>query len=307
MDAGECAERVRGFTRFYTRQMGILHRKLLGSEFSVTEARILYDLGTSGSFTGAEFAADMQLDPGYVSRLLKKLGHHGLIEEADGEGDGRQRPRRLTGAGRAAFEMLDAKSHAEVNAMVADMSADDRDRLIAAMDSVETLFRDETRKPPTIVLRPHEVGDIGWVVHRHAVLYSQEYGFDATFEALVAQIAGAFLENFKHGREYCWIAEVDRRIAGSVFVVEQSPTVAKLRLLYLEPFSRGLGLGRRLVEECIRFARSAGYDTLTLWTNANLIAACRLYESLGFTLTEEEPHHSFGQDLVGQNWDLSLK
>jgi DNA-binding MarR family transcriptional regulator/GNAT superfamily N-acetyltransferase len=299
-------EAVRRFNRFYTRRIGVLQEGLLASDFSLTEARVLYELAHREGSSAAALARELGLDPGYLSRILAAFARRGLISKAPAPADGRQSLLALTAAGRAAFAPLDARSRAEVGALLARLSAPEQRRLIAAMDAIEELLGEDDAARAPYVLRPHQPGDIGWVIHRHGVLYAEEYGWDQTFEALVAEIAGRFVTNFDARRERCWIAERAGAIVGSVFLVRESDAVAKLRLLLVEPEARGLGIGRRLVSECIRFARQAGYRTITLWTNDILVAARAIYIAAGFTLVAEERHHSFGHDLVGQNWELGL-
>ena len=297
---------VRRFNRFYTRQIGVLQEGLLASEFSLTEARLLYELAHRDGLSAAQLARELGLDPGYLSRILTAFARRGLVSKQPAPDDGRQSLLMLTPDGRAAFAPLDARSRTEVGAMLARLSASEQRRLIAAMATIEALLGDPAAPQEPYLLRPHQPGDIGWVISRHGALYAEEYGWDETFEALVAEIAGRFITNFDAKRERCWIAERAGARIGSVFLVRDSDSVAKLRLLLLEPEARGLGIGRRLVEECIRFARRTGYRTVTLWTNDILVAARRIYQAAGFTLVAEERHHSFGHDLVGQNWELAL-
>jgi DNA-binding MarR family transcriptional regulator/GNAT superfamily N-acetyltransferase len=297
---------VRAFNRFYTRQIGLLEEGLYRSEFSLTEVRVLYELAHRDGLTASELVRYLNLDPGYLSRLLKKFEARGLVTRAPSEADARQSVLALTPAGRDAFAPLNRASHDEIAAMLGHLGADEREALVKAMQTVRRLLGGAPGPRVPYILRPPRPGDLGWVVHRQAVLYATEYGWDGTFEALVAEIAAAFVKNFDPKRERCWIAEREGEIVGSVFVVRQSDEVAKLRLLYVEPSARGLGIGRRLVEECIGFARSRGYRTLTLWTNDILVSARRIYEAAGFRLVGEERHHSFGKDLVGQNWELAL-
>jgi DNA-binding MarR family transcriptional regulator/GNAT superfamily N-acetyltransferase len=297
---------VRRFTRFYTKQIGVLREGLHDSPFSLTQARVLYELANRAAPTAAEIARDLGLDPGYLSRILRAFGQRGLIARTPSDKDGRQSHLSLTPAGRQAFAPLDRGSHDEVAAMLGRLGDGGQARLIEAMVAVERLLGERPADAPPYLLRPHQPGDMGWVVSRHGALYAQEYNWDMEFEALVAEIVAAFIRNFDPRRERCWIAEIDGAPVGSVFLVKQSEEVGKLRLLLVEPQARGLGIGARLVAECIRFARSCGYRTLTLWTNDVLVAARRIYERAGFRLVEEEKHHSFGHDLVGQNWELAL-
>ena len=297
---------VRRFNRFYTRHLGALNHGFLRSPFSLTEARVLYEIAHRDRPTATEIARDLGLDAGYVSRILKAFRARTLIDSEASEADGRRNLLALTAQGGRAFAALDKASRDDVDALLAGLPAPEQTRLLGAMATIEDLLDDRPAEAAPYLLRPHQPGDMGWVVHRQAVLYTQEYGWDGTFEALVAEIAAQFLRDFDPARERCWIAERDGEIVGSVFVVRRSDEVAKLRLLYVEPKARGLGIGRRLVAECIRFAKAAGYRKMTLWTNDVLTAARHLYEAAGFRLVEEERHRSFGKDLVGQTWDLDL-
>ena len=309
MSEAELARRVatvRRFNRFYTRRIGVLEEGLLRSPFSLTEARILYELGHGETATAARLAAELALDPGYLSRILAGFERRGLLARAPSERDGRESLLALTEEGRAAFTALDRDSAAEIGALLEALSAEQQGRLVAAMERVRELLAAPEQNPAAPLLRPHRAGDIGWIVERHGALYAEEYGWNEEFEALVAEIAAKFLRRRDPRRERCWIAERDGERLGSVMLVAQSPRVAKLRLLLVEPQARGTGLGSRLVEECIRFASERGYRKLTLWTNSVLLAARRIYERAGFSLVAAEPHRSFGQDLVGENWELPL-
>lgn len=305
-DFARQVEAVRRFTRFYTRQIGVLHEGLLNSPFSLAEARILYELAHRQNPTASELGKDLGLDAGYLSRILRGFSRDGLLAKTPSKLDGRQSLLALTAKGREAFAPLDRGSRDEVGAMLGDLTPTEQTRLIAAMRDVENLLGRPAAPSAPYVLRPHRPGDIGWVIHRHAALYAEEYGWDESFEALVAEIGAKFIRDFDARHERCWIAERDGEIVGSVLLVKQSDAVAKLRLLIVEPAARGLGIGHRLVDECIRFARQAGYRQITLWTNDILVAARRIYEAAGFHLVQEEKHHSFGHDLVGQNWELDL-
>ncbi|MBM6579938.1 GNAT family N-acetyltransferase [Microvirga sp. BT689] len=298
--------KVRSFNRFYTRQIGLLNEGLLESDYSLTEVRILYELAHRDPVTAAELGQELGLDRGYLSRMLKRFDNRGLIQRSRSGEDRRQVFLTLTDAGRAAFEPLNRASAQEVAAMLSALSTREREGLVQAMAIVERLICNAPEPEIPYILRPHRPGDIGWITHRQGLLYAQEYGWDETFEALVAEIAAAFVKNFDPEWERCWVAERGGDIVGSVFLVRHSDEVAKLRLLYVEPSSRGLGIGRRLVGECIAFARAKGYKTLTLWTNDVLVAARTIYQTAGFRLVREEAHRSFGKDLIGQTWDFDL-
>jgi len=296
---------VRRFSRFYTRRIGALDERLLGGPLSLPEARIVYELAQNGEATATRLGAELGMDAGYLSRLLRALQDRGLLDRRPHATDGRQAVISLTEAGRATFAEIDAQAEAEVGAMLAPLPAPARDRLVAAFAEAEALLGGAAPSEP-FTLRGPRPGDMGWVVHRQAALYAEEYGFDWRFEALVAEIVAKFVSNFDATGERCWLAERAGAVVGSVFLVRQSAQEAKLRLLYVEPSARGLGIGERLVRECIACARAMGYRRLTLWTNDILHAARRIYQRAGFALIEEERHHSFGQDLVGQYWALDI-
>ena len=306
---------MRAFNRFYTRRIGVLHERLLHSEFTLPQSRVLWELAHHDGVTASTLARELDLDAGYLSRLLTGLKDHGLVRATRSSDDARQSLLRLSAAGRRAFAQLDERSREEVGALLSPLSDPQLQQLIQAMALIETLLGDAAAKPSAPVLRGVRAGDLGWVVARHGALYAQEYGWDAHFEALVAHIAARFIEQFDAHREACWIAELDGRNAGCVFLVhardeatgEPEPEVAQLRLLLVEPWARGHGLGRKLVEQCERFARDAGYQRIRLWTNSVLHAARRIYEKAGYRLIASEPHRSFGQDLVGETWELSLR
>ena len=297
---------VRAFNRFYTRQIGLLDEGLLQSAFSLTEARVLYELAHRDGLTATDLGRDLGLDAGYVSRLLKKFERDDLISRSTLVSDARQSSIALTPAGRNAFAPLNKGSHDQVAALLDRLPASEQDRLVKSMRTVQALLGEGDEPKIPYLLRPLQIGDIGWITRRQGMLYAQDYGWDETYEALVAEILAAFVKSFDPKSERSWIAERDGEVVGSVFVVRKSPEVAKLRLLYVEPSARGLGIGKRLVDECIAFSRAKGYKTLTLWTNDILGSARRIYQAAGFKLIEEEPHHSFGKDLVGQTWDLEL-
>jgi DNA-binding MarR family transcriptional regulator/GNAT superfamily N-acetyltransferase len=300
---------VRRFNRFYTKQIGVLNDGLLQSPFSLAEVRVLYEVAHRERPTAVQLANELALDDGYLSRILRTFRKRGLIARTPAETDRRQRLLALTPRGRSVFASLNARSDNQVATMLRELSPSDQDRLVDAMRTIESLLLRDGSAPADrapYLLRQHRPGDMGWVVYRHGVLYSQEYGWDERFEALVAGIVAQFIEQFDPKRERCWIAEKDGDNVGSVFLVKHTTAVAKLRLLLVEPTARGLGIGQRLVDECVRFARQAGYRKITLWTNSVLHAARRIYERTGFVLVKEEPHRHFGEGLVGQTWDLRL-
>jgi len=298
---------VREFNRFYTRQLGLLEEGLLKSEFSLTEARVLFELAHRESLTATSLGNELALDAGYLSRILRRFEERGLLTRQPSPTDGRQALLVLTEAGHQAFKPLNEASRDQVAGLLAALPLGERQKLVNAMKTIKRLMGTTPEPKLPYLLRPLRVGDLGWISHRQGVLYHEEYGWDETYEALVAQILSEFVRNFDPRREASWVAERDGEVVGSVFLVRQSDEIAKLRLLYVEPATRGLGIGRRLVDECIAFARSKGYRTLTLWTNDVLVSARRIYQAAGFRLVKEEPHHSFGKDLVGQTWDLDLR
>jgi DNA-binding MarR family transcriptional regulator/GNAT superfamily N-acetyltransferase len=313
VDIDERIRAVRRFNRFYTRQIGVLQDRMLESPFSLAALRVIYELAHRTDPTAAELGKELGLDAGYLSRILRDLERRGLVERTPSETDGRRSIVRLSDDGRLAFSGFDARSHTEAGTLLDGLSAAEQRRLVDAMRTIESLLGkgvEQTDARAPYLLRTHQPGDMGWVVHRHGVLYAQEYGWDERFEGLVARIVADFIEKFDPRRERCWIAEREGEIVGSVFLVkhpETPDTVAKLRLLLVEPSARGLGIGRRLVDECTRFARQAGYRKITLWTNSVLHAARRIYEAAGYQLVHEEPHDSFGHHLIGQTWDLELR
>ena len=296
---------VRAFNRFYTQRIGVLKR-YLDTDFTLTEVRVLYELAHRSPLAARDLVQDLELDPGYLSRIVRRFEDRGWIAREPAPHDGRQHLLRLTEAGYQTFAPLQQKSRDETAALLATVPKDARPRLISALQTVHQLLEPVAAGERKIVLRDPRPGDMGWVVQQHGELYAREYGFDWTFEALVAEIAAKFIREFVPGREKGWIAEVDGERAGCVFVVRQSETVAKLRLLILRPEARGLGLGGRLTDECIAFARAAGYRKLVLWTQSNLTAARAIYASRGFVLKDSEPSGAFGQQLVSENWELKL-
>lgn len=294
---------VRRFNRFYTRRIGVLQPGYLGSPFPLPQARVLYELGQRGETNASELGADLDLDLGYLSRLLQGLRRQGLVQGEASKEDARRVRLSLTAKGRRAYQSLDARSREEVAGMLGKLAAPEQARLVGALQAVEQVLE---KKPVEITLRAHRPGDMGWVVHAHGRLYFEEYGWDERFESLVAGIASRFVKNFDRERERCWIAELDGEPVGSVFVVKESKTVAKLRLLIVEPRARGRGLGKRLVEECIAFARAKGYRKLVLWTQSNLAAARHIYAATGFRRVKQQPHQEFGVKLLGEYWELKL-
>jgi len=301
-------EAARRFNRFYTRQIGVLHEGAYNSPFSLTEVRVLYELAHRDQPTATALGRDLGLDAGYLSRMLRGFERRGLVLKTRSPADGRQSHLSLTAQGRKVFAPLNARSHAEVAAMLGGLPAAAQTRVVGAMQTIERLLGDrpESLPPASCVLRPPLPGDLGWVVQRHGAVYAQEYGYNEQFEALVAEIVAHFVQRYDAKRERCWIAEQGGEPVGSVFLVERSKTVAQLRLLLVEPKARGSGLGTRLVDECVRFARRAGYRKITLWTQSELRAARRLYQAAGFRVVRRERNHSFGKDLVSETWELEL-
>lgn len=297
---------VRHFNRYYTYQTGLLNEGILKSPYSLTEARILFELDSEDALTASDLVRNLAVDAGYLSRILRKFEKAGIVSRSVTNHDRRQSHLTLTELGKSIFQVLDRDSRAEIEKLLTPLNPVDRARLISAMTTIEGILAPGAASRPPFVLRQHRPGDMGWVVHRHAVLYAAEYGWDGRFEALVADITAKFIENFDPIKERCWIAEQHGEIVGSIFLVKQSDEVATLRLLYVEPRARGLGLGRALIDEFLRFARSVGYRSVALWTNDNLHAARHIYEKEGFRLVREEAHHSFGKDLIGQNWERDL-
>jgi DNA-binding MarR family transcriptional regulator/GNAT superfamily N-acetyltransferase len=297
---------VRSFNRFYTQQIGVLEEGLLHTPFSLPEARVLWEMGRRGATTATELYRALDLDPGYLSRLLRRLERRGLVEKSRSDADGRQRRLALTAPGRKAFGALDAASAVQIEGLLGRLSDSDQTRLVEAMGTIESLLQPPAEPRVPFVLRPPRPGDMGWVIARHGALYAQEYGWDETFEALVAEVVAAYAKDNDPRRERCWIAERRGEPAGSIFLVRQSDQVAKLRLLLVEPHARGFGIGGRLVEECVQTARLLGYRRMTLWTQSVLVAARRLYQQAGFRLVREEQAHAFGHDLVSETWELEL-
>jgi len=307
---------VRSYNRFYTQRLGLLNERLPGSEWSLAEARLLYELAHNAAPAASQLSRDLLLDPGYVSRILRRFENAGLIERRRDRGDARRSHVLLTAAGREAFAALDSGTCAQIARLLSPLRPPAQAALVASMSTIENVLAprpgqrastgSQPRATSDVVLRAPAPGDVGWVVERHGALYASEFGYDATFEGLVAKIAGAFLESHDPARERCWIAEHDGVRAGAVFLVALDEITAKLRLLFVEPAARGAGAGAKLVRACTDFARGCGYRRITLWTQSHLAAARKLYVAEGYRLVAEEPHHSFGLDLVAETWVLEL-
>jgi DNA-binding MarR family transcriptional regulator/GNAT superfamily N-acetyltransferase len=308
-------EAIRRFSRFYTRRIGALREGLLDSKFTLTESRLLWELAHRDPITATDLGRELGLDTGYLSRLLRSFKERGLIKSMRSTDDARHQHLSLTAAGKRAFAPINTRSQADVSALLAPLGETQQQRLLTSMANIEQLLGDPTAaRARPVLLRSHRAGDMGWVISRHGALYTEEYGWGPEFEALVARIAADFIERFDATREACWIAERDGVNLGSAFLVQardeatQAVTegVAQLRMLLVEPSARGLGLGERLVDECQRFARRVGYRKIMLWTNRNLLAARGIYAKQGYVLVRSEAHHSFGHDLVGEIWELTL-
>lgn len=298
---------VRSFNRFYTKQIGVLQQGWLGSPFPLPEARVLYEIAHHDQPTATDIARELALDAGYLSRMLRTLEQRGFVHRTRSNDDGRRAHLSLTRQGKTAFARLNQETEQDVATRLNKLSATDQRRLVTAMQVIEQLLGAEQPKPTSYVLRPPHAGDLGWVVHRQGALYAEEYGYDERFEALCAQIVAEFVQHLRPSKERCWIAEKDGEIVGTVFLVRKTDTVAKLRLLLVEPSARGMGIGSRLIDECIRFARQAGYRKITLWTQSELLAARRLYKKAGFKRAAKQKHDSFSRKgLVAETWDLAL-
>jgi DNA-binding MarR family transcriptional regulator/N-acetylglutamate synthase-like GNAT family acetyltransferase len=297
---------VRAFNRFYTRKLGVLDQQLLESPFSLSEARVLYELAHRENLSAKEIGAELGLDAGYLSRIVQSFDEAGLISREPLPTDRRQYRLALTAKGRQAYAKLERSTNDHIAAMLEGLPPGGKARLIDSMADIRRLLDDGGALPRTAALREPRPGDMGWVVQSHGALYAREYGFDSSFEGLVAEITAKFLASFDASRERCWIAEIDGAQVGSIFLVRHSDDVAKLRLLLIDPAGRGQRLGHRLVGECIAFAKACGYRRITLWTQSILLAARGIYEKAGFRLVASEPHRSFGQDLIGETWELEL-
>jgi len=303
----EKIEAVRRFNRFYTGRLGLLKPGLLQTRFPLTHARIIFELAHHEDFTARELIRELDLDAGYLSRILSAFEKDGLIKKSPSQSDNRHRLLKLTAKGRKAFSALNERSKRENEILLQNLSEEDQQRLLQAMHTLESLLGAQARPARPYLLRTHKPGDIGWIIHRHGVLYAEEYGFDETFEALVADILARFIQHHDPKRERLWIAEQDGERIGSIMIVDAGEEVAQLRILLVEPKTRGSGIGKRLIDECLDFSKRAGYKKIKLWTQSNLDAARHLYEKAGFKLVEEKPHKSFGHDLVAQVWELPLR
>jgi DNA-binding MarR family transcriptional regulator/GNAT superfamily N-acetyltransferase len=298
----------RSFNRAYTRFLGTLNDHYLGTDYSLAEGRVLYGLATQPKLQAKKIAEELGLDAGYLSRILRKFERGGLVVRATAKDDRRAADLRLTSAGRAVVRMLNARANTQAEAVLGKLSTRERMELAKAFSTIEEMVLDRRSEPDSIELRKHQPGDMGAVVQMEGAGYVEQLGWDETFEALVARIVADFIKNFDAKRERCWIAEINGVHVGHIFLVRDpgQPDTAKLRLLYVDPSARGLGLGGRLVDECVRFARSAGYEKVTLWTQSILTSAHRLYQAAGFRLVREESHQSFGKVLIGQTWEMDL-
>jgi DNA-binding MarR family transcriptional regulator/GNAT superfamily N-acetyltransferase len=297
---------IRSFSRFYTRKLGIIEPKLLHSPFTLQEARIIYEIAHRPACTATDLTRDLGLDPGFLSRTLQGLQRRQIVTRKPSKQDGRVNELSLTAKGRAASAELERRSHEEVGNLLNSLDADQRAAVVRAMTTIEQTLERPTEKPAAFVLRSHRPGDIGWVISSQAKAYAEEYGWDISYEALVAEICAQFLKSYDAAREHCWIAEAGGEPLGSIFLVNGGDDLAKLRLLLVEKKARGLGVGRALVEQCVSSARERGYRKMTLWTQSILVAARGIYQAAGFRRVKEEPHHSFGVDLVGETWELEL-
>lgn len=297
---------IRAFNRFYTRKIGVLDG-MASSPFSLAEARVLYELAQRPQCTATDIRKELGLDAGYMSRILRNFERKKLVTRERSDTDERQRFLSLTAKGRKAFVPLNERSNRDVAKMLATLSSTERQEVVSAVQTLRRLLDQKAEPTTSYLLRQHEPGDLGWIVYRQALLYAEEYGWDGSYEALAAEIVAQFIKNYDPKRERAWVAEKDGKRVGAVFVAKESDEVAKLRLLHVEAEARGLGIGKRLVEECIRFARHAGYQKMTLWTQSILYAARHIYKQAGFQVVREQKHHSFGKDLTAETWEIDLK
>lgn len=296
---------VRRFNRFYTRAIGVLDRAYLGGPYTLAETRVIYEIATRGAVTPGQIAGELNLDPGYLSRMLTRQERDGLIARRRSDQDGRSVTLSLTAEGQAHFATVDARSAALVEGLLEGLSPAQRERLTGALETVRKLLTPQGASP-TVTLRPHQAGDMGWIVEQHALLYGREYGWDSGIEAVTARVCAEFLERRDPTRERCWVAVQDEDRLGSVFLIKETDEVARLRLLLLTPVARRQGLGRKLVEECIAFARAAGYREIVLWTHKVLTMARKIYAAAGFCLEETWIHEEFGRPEESETWRLRL-
>ncbi|MHA2356308.1 MAG: bifunctional helix-turn-helix transcriptional regulator/GNAT family N-acetyltransferase [Candidatus Thorarchaeota archaeon] len=298
---------IRQFNRFYTKRIGLLNKGLLRTEFSLSQARVIFELAQQEQITSSEIVKKLGIDPSYLSRILSTFERENLIDKKKSDKDNRQWMLRLTAKGKDAFRELDDRAGEEIREMLQNMSSENQHRFMKAINTMEDVLGAKSSPALSYLIRPHRAGDIGWIVHRHGVIYSEEYGWDETFEALTAEILAKFIQSHNLKRERIWIAEQDGEIVGSVMIVDAGNQVAQLRLLLVEPKVRGKGIGRKLIEECIDFSRRNGYKKIKLWTQSNLLAARHLYLEYGFELVKDESHKSFGHELTAEFWELQLR
>jgi DNA-binding MarR family transcriptional regulator/GNAT superfamily N-acetyltransferase len=296
----------RRFNRFYTQKIGVLENGYLQSPFSLAEARLLYELAQREESTASELSASLGLDMGYLSRMLGKLQEQDFIKRAPAQQDARQRLIQVTTKGKKAVHALDSRSHDQAGALLAGLTAPQQTNVLQAMSQIQGTLGESPAPSEPYIIRTHRTGDLSWIAYRHAVLYSQEYGWNQGFEDLILEITTNFLKNYDPEAERCWVAERSGEILGCVLLVKQSKRIAKLRLLLVEPSARGLGIAKRLVEECIRFARETGYEKIGLWTHSNLTAARRIYQKAGFQLVGTDSHQDFGPRVTAETWELAL-
>ena len=297
---------VRAFNRFYTQKIGVLADRWLDSEYSLTEVRVLYELAQRKQPLASDLVRDLSLDAGYLSRMLAKFSRRGWLKRERSAGDARKAHLNLTSKGRAVFEMMEGRSRDSIGSLLAPLSCEQQVRLQGHLQGAQALLSGVSAENQDITLRQHRAGDMGWIIGKHGELYTQEYGWNSNFEGLVAEICAKFLRDFAPTCERCWIAERAGVAVGCIMLVRHSPTVAKLRLLLVDPSQRGMGVGNALIGELLRFAREVGYQKITLWTQSVLTAARRLYEAHGFKHVSSEPHAGFGAALIGETWELAL-
>ena len=299
-------DEIRRFNRFYTKRIGLLDQGLLKTQFPLTQARIIFELAQHKQTVASDLVSELNIDPGYLSRILSTFEKNGIIQKVPSKSDNRRRVLKLTAKGRKSFTILNNRSSQEVKRLLQSLSGEDQHRLIHAMRTIENVLETEVKSTMSYLLRTHRPGDIGWMIHRHGVLYAEEYGFDETFEALTAEILFRFIQHHDPKRERIWIAEQAGERIGSVMIVDGGNQVARLRLLLVEPKARGKGIGKQLIKECIDFSKRNGYGKITLWTQSILQEARHLYLKAGFKVVEEKPHTSFGHDLIAETWELEL-